>query len=371
MSKNIGHSVKRAFLALALGLTVAVLPSACSAQTPSSSAAPSEETPSSAAASESSSAPASSAPASLKKLVIAEPVHLIGYLPLYVAEHEGYFKEQGLEVKVIQATGGAHVTAVVSGDAWGVIGGVDSNALANKNNSDPITSIVNCVNRANVYLFAKKGTAPKSGSDADLKEFLKGKKIVAGRHGGSPNLLTRYLLINLGLDPDKDTHLIENSDASTVVAMLQNGAGDIGNGAEPQICDGISKGIWDEPFYKCTDMGDFSYSVLSVKKSTIEKDPETVQKFVNAMLKALKTVQDDKDTAKKVLKQEFPTLSEDAMKASLDRAYGDNLWSPDGVISEKAVTTDMDMLIKTGIYKGDYSYNTLVDMQFVKDAKAD
>ena len=53
----------------------------------------------------------------LRKLVISEPVHLIGYLPLYVAIEEGYFEEEGLEVEVITATGGAHVTSVVSGDA--------------------------------------------------------------------------------------------------------------------------------------------------------------------------------------------------------------------------------------------------------------
>ena len=376
------HFSKKRVASLLMGLAVAALSSACGVKPASTgansaaapSAAESSATPSAAVSSQASSvagseASSAAAPAELKKLVIAEPVHLIGYLPLYLAQREGYFKEQGLDVKVIQATGGTHVTAVVSGDAWGVIGGVDSNALANKNNSDPITSVVNCVNRANVYLFAKKGTAPKSGSQEDLKAFLKGKKIVAGRHGGSPNLLTRYLLINLGMDPDKDVHLIENADASTVVAMLQNGAGDIGNGAEPQICEGISKGIWSEPFYKCTDMGDFSYSVLSVKKSTIAKDPATVQKFVNAIVKALKTVQSDKDTAQKVLKEEFPTLTADAIKASLDRAYGDSLWSPDGVISEQAVKTDMDMLIKTGIYKGDYSYDKLVDMQFVKNVK--
>ena len=140
-------------------------------------------------------------PGTLKKLVIAEPVHLIGYLPLYVAQREGYLKEQGLEVKIIEATGGTHVTAVISGDAWGVIGGVDSIALGNKNNSDPIVSFVNVVNRANVYLVAKKGTAPASNSTEDLKAFLKGKKIVAGRHGGSPNLLTRYRGLNGGLDP--------------------------------------------------------------------------------------------------------------------------------------------------------------------------
>ena len=60
----------------------------------------------------------------LKKIVIAEPLHSIGYLPLYIGQQEGFFAEEGLDVEVIQATGGSHVTSVMSGDAWGVIGGV-------------------------------------------------------------------------------------------------------------------------------------------------------------------------------------------------------------------------------------------------------
>lgn len=357
--------------AAALGILLLTM-SGCAAgkESSSSESSTASSSPETTKASESSAAETSKASGELKKIVIAEPVHLIGYLPMYIAQHEGYFAEQGLDVQVIQATGGAHVTAVVSGDAWGVIGGVDSNALANKNNSDPIVSVVNCVNRANVYLVAKTGLKPASGSDADLKEFLAGKKVVAGRHGGSPNLLTRYLMIKLGLDPEKDVTLLEPADASTVVAMLQNGAGDIGNGAEPQICQGIDAGVWDEPFYKFPDMGDFAYSVLSVKKSTIESDPETVQKFTNAIIKALKTVQTDSETANSVLKLEFPTLSEAAMQASLDRAYEDNLWSLDGIISEEAVKNDMDVLITTGIFTGDYSYDELVDMQFVENAAA-
>ncbi|WP_223067254.1 ABC transporter substrate-binding protein [Paenibacillus caui] len=312
---------------------------------------------------------AAAAEGKLKKIVIAEPLHSTGYLPLYVAQREGYFAKQGLDVEVIQAAGGAHVTAVVSGDAWGVIGGVESNALASRNSSDPIVSIANVVNRANVYLVAKKGMAPASSSPEDLKAFLKGKKIAAGRHGGTPNLLTRYFLISLGLDPEKDVTLLEPADASTVVTMVQQGAADIANGAEPQVSDGISKGVWEEPFYKFHDLGDFSYSVLSVKKSTIEKDPETVQKFANAILEALKAVQSDKELAKKDLKAEFPTLTDEAVQAALGRAYADNLWSPDARISEAAVNQDMDVMIKTGIFTGDYSYANLVDMQFVNQGK--
>lgn len=199
----------------------------------------------------------------LRKLTVAEPVHLIGYLPLYVAIHEGYFAEEGLEVQVVQATGGAHVTAVVSGDAFAVIGGVDSNCLANRGNSDPVIAICNCVNRANVYLFARTGLAPASSSDEDMAAFLKGKTIVAGRYGGSPNVLTRYLLKQVGLDPDQDVTLVENADASTVTAMLQHGQGDIGNGGEPQIMEGVTAGIWSEPFVKFPDLGDYAYSAMA------------------------------------------------------------------------------------------------------------
>jgi NitT/TauT family transport system substrate-binding protein len=311
---------------------------------------------------------ASSAP-SLKKLVIAEPLHGVGYLPLYIAQREGYFKKYGLDVQVITAAGGTHVTAVVSGDAWGVIGGPESNAMANKKNADPIISVVNVVNRANVYMMAKKGMGPKSDSPEDLKAFLKDKKIIINRHGGTPNLLSRYLMIELGLNPEKDTKLLEPADSTAVIAMMQQGAAEIANGAEPQVSDGISKGVWDEPFYKFHSLGDYAYSVLSVKQSSIQKDPETVQNFVNAIVEVLKRIKDDKAFALEQSKLEFPTMTEEAQKASLERAYADELWSPDGMISENALKMDMDVMMKTGIFTDKYTYDQLVDMRFVKNAK--
>lgn len=309
--------------------------------------------------------------AELRQLVVAEPVHLIGYLPLYVAIHEGYFAEEGLDVSVVQATGGAHVTAVVSGDAFAAIGGVDSYNFANQGNDDPILAIVNCVNRANVYLFARKGLAPASDSAEDMAAFLKDKVIVAGRYGGSPNVLTRYLVKSVGLDPDTDVVLSENADASTVTAMLQYGQGDIGNGGEPQISEGVTAGIFEEPFVAFPDLGDYAYSVIGVKQSTIENDPETCEAFVRAMIRALAAVQADREMAARVLEIEFPTLTEEGRKAALDRAYEDALWSPDGFISEQAVTTCMEVTTVSGLFEGEYSYDKMVDMQFVEQVTAE
>ena len=286
-----------------------------------------------------------------QKLVVAEPVHLIGYLPLYVAIHEGYFADEGLDVTVVQATGGAHVTAVVSGDAFAVIGGVDSNNFANQGNADPIVAIVNCVNRANVYLFARAGLAPVSDSDEDMADFLRGKIIIAGRYGGSPNVLTRYLVKRVGLDPDTDVTLLENADAATVTAMLQYGQGDIGNGGEPQISEGVTAGIFEEPFVAFPDLGDYAYSVIGVKRSTMEQQPETCLRFVRAA---------------RVLELEFPTLTEAGRQAALERAYADNLWSADGIISRQAVDTLMEVVISSGIFDGTYDVDALIDMRFVE-----
>ncbi|MFD2618117.1 ABC transporter substrate-binding protein [Terrilactibacillus laevilacticus] len=305
----------------------------------------------------------------LKKIVIAEPVHLIAYLPLYVAIDEGYFKDEGLDVKVTTATGGAHVTSVVSGDVWGNIGGPESNAIGSAQSQDPIQSVVNVVNRANVYLMANKKLKLTDTSKEGLAKFLKGKTIAAGRYGGSPNLLTRWLLMDVGLNPKTDVKLDEPADAAAVVSLVQSGKADMANGAEPQINDGIKKGIWNEPFYSFTSLGDYAYSVISTKQSTIKDDPKTVQKVVNAMIKALDKVQNDKKLAMEVLKKEFPSTPEENLQASMDRAYKDHLWSKDGYISKEALAKPMDVVNKTGIYTKDYKYNQLVNMSFFEKAK--
>ena len=160
--------------------------------------------------------------------------------------------------------------------------------------------------------------------------------------------------------------LSENADASTVTAMLRYGQGDIGNGGEPQISEGVTEGIFEEPFVKFPDLGDYAYSVIGVKQSTIEKDPETCQGFVRAMMRALNAVKSDRALAERILQIEFPTLSEAGRKAALDRAYEDALWSPDGFISREAVDTCMQVVSISGLYEGTWEYEKVVDMQFVE-----
>ena len=53
----------------------------------------------------------------------------------------------------------------------------------------------------------------------------------------------------------------------------------------------------------------------------------------------------------------------------IDRAYADELWSMDGVITQEAVKNDMEVSIASDVYQGTYQYEELVDMQFVYNAQ--
>lgn len=302
----------------------------------------------------------------LKPIVIAEPVHQVGYLPLYLAIDQGLFAKRGLAVTTITATGGAHVAALISGQVWGNIGGPESDAMANVGKADPLMSIVNVVNRANNYMIARKGLAPKSSSNADIAAMMKGKKIALNRFGGTPDLDGRWYIMRVGLDPKTDVTIINNADTAATPIMVKQGAADIAITTEPQITYGKELGIWDEPYFSFPSLGDYTYSVISVKKSTITGDPKTVQAFTDAMVEALGICAKNRFIVEAVAHREFPTMSQSGLWASLDRTYADHLWSKDGVISEKGYLLDMDVVAKTGEFTKPTPFADVVDMQFVK-----
>jgi NitT/TauT family transport system substrate-binding protein len=301
----------------------------------------------------------------LREIVSAEPVHSTGYVPLYLAIDRGFFAKRGMDVKMLTASNGAHVAALISGQVWGDIGGPESDAMANVGKADPLISICNVVNRANVYIVAKKGTAPKSSATADQAAFFRGKKLAFDRYGGTPDVLGRWYLAKIGLDPEKDVTIINNGDTNSTLPMMKGGAADIALVIEPLITLGKEQGAWDEPFFGFPSLGDYSYSVISVRKSTIASDPATVQAFVDAMIDALKLTAADHAAVAEVSRKEFPTMSETAIKGTVDRSFADNLWSKDGVISPQGYALDMEVVAKSGEFTKPAPFAGVVDMQFV------
>jgi NitT/TauT family transport system substrate-binding protein len=66
-------------------------------------------------------------------------------------------------------------------------------------------------------------------------------------------------------------------------------------------------------------------------------------------------------------KAEFPTSSEEDLKASLDRSFADGIFSPDGFITPESWTTGETIVFDAGILKQHVSYDEVIDMRFVND----
>jgi NitT/TauT family transport system substrate-binding protein len=305
---------------------------------------------------------------SAEKIVIAEPVHSTGYLPLYVGIHKGFFADEGLEVTALtMLSGGAHRNATLTKQAWGFIGGPEHNAFV-KAKGGELRTVVNIVDRGNVYFVAAKGMTPPS-SKAELAAFLRGKKIATSPFGTTPNSITRYLLVTLGLNPQIDVVLQEIAPGNELAAV-QSKQADIAATSEPFLTQGLQRGIWGEAFYNAPrELGPYAYSTINIRQESIDKEPEIVAKFVRAMSKALLFTLANKEEAVAVAKLEFPTMKPDDLLATINRSYEDKLWSENGSVPPASWTTAQKVVRTANILKEDVAYDSIINMSFLKEAK--
>ena len=299
-----------------------------------------------------------------KTLIVAEPVHGTGYLPLYVAIAKGYFSDLGLDVKIMTVdSGSGHTNAVLSGQAFAFIGGPEHDAFAKLKGAE-LRSVVNVVDRGNVYFTAIKGKEPASGET--MADYFRGKTIATGMFGGTPNSITRYLLKKWSLDDKRDVTLQELPNAAVLPALKTSGA-QIGVTTEPFLTQGIKQGIWNEPIINIPgELGPYAYSTLNVRLESIQKDPDTVRKFVEGVVKGLKFTYAEREEAVKIARKEFPTMSPDDLKATLDRSFADEIWSKDGLVSTHSWDTAESVVLAAGILKQEVKYDDIIDMEFVK-----
>ena len=303
--------------------------------------------------------------AAAKEVLIAEPVHGTGYLPLYIAMAKGFFEGISVQIVTIE-TGGGHTNAVLSGQAFAFIGGPEHNAFAKAKGAE-LRAVVNCVDRGNNYFSAAKGFEP---TNKDWPSYFKGKTIAIGPYGGTPNSIMRYLLKQWGLDAKRDVTLVETASSATI-AVVRNKQAQIGEANEPYVTQGVRQGIWGEPFLNIPkELGPYAYSTFNLRLETIQKEPELVRSFVRGMVKGSKFLYANRDESAEIAKKQFPTMPLEDLKATLDRSFADQLWSPDGMISKEAWSMASAVVRGADILKSDIKYEEIIDMSFVESVRA-
>ena len=303
--------------------------------------------------------------AETKEVLIAEPVHGTGYLPLYIGIAKNLFEDVTVKIVTIE-TGAGHTNAVLSGQAFAFIGGPEHCAYAKAKGAE-LRCVVNCVDRGNVYYCAAKGQEP---TNTDWAAYFKGKTVATSGFGGTPNSITRYLLKTWKLDATKDVTLVETAN-SAILPVVRNKQAQIGCSTEPFVTQGVRSGVWGEPFINIPKMmGPYAYSTFNLRLDSIKNTPGLVEGFVRGMMKSLKFVDQNHDEAAELAKKQFPTMSLDDLKATLNRSFADEMWSKDGTVSRASWDTAKAVVMGAGILKVDVKYDEIIDMSYVDKFKS-
>jgi NitT/TauT family transport system substrate-binding protein len=302
--------------------------------------------------------------AAARELLLAEPIHHVGFLPVYVARNKGYFQDEGIDLKIAVMPSGGFINATLAGEAFAYIASVDHNAFARANGKSLI-AVSNLLGHANIYMMARTDLPPMTG---DLPSYVKGKRIGVSSYGGTPNNVLRYFLKKWNLDARKDVTLIEVANSSVVPATIKSKQADLGVSSEPFITQLYKQGLWTQPIFNAgKELGPFTDTALSVRGDTIEKDPATVKSLVKALVRGLIYTDTHRAEMLELAKAEFATASEEDLKASLDRSFADGIYSPDGFITPESWTTGETIVLDAGILKQHVAYDEVINMRFVNE----
>jgi NitT/TauT family transport system substrate-binding protein len=304
-------------------------------------------------------------PSLAREMLLSEPVHGVSFLPVYVAKSQGYFKDEGIDLTIQTMSGAAFVNAVLTGQAFAFLGSVDHDAFAAAQGKS-MKAVSALVARANIYLLARTDLMPVGN---DLVGFLRGKRIAGPTYGRTPSNVLRYLLAKWGLAPGQDVTLIE-VDSPVIPATVAAKQADVGVSAEPFISIAYKQGIWGQPIYNAAkEFGPFPDTAVNVLGDSIQKEPALVKGLVKAVMRGLIYTHTHQAEMISFATKEYPTASPDDLKASLDRAFADDIYSTDGFIPPESWTTSEAVVRQAGILKQHVGYDEVIDMRFVKEVQ--
>ena len=287
---------------------------------------------------------------------VAEVTHSVFYTPLYVAIHNGYFKEEGLNIELSMISGANNVaSAVLSKDIdIGFCGPEATIYVYNGGENDYLVSFSGLTKRDGQFLVSRKKIKDFSFED------LKGKEVLAGRIAGMPELNFENALKNENINK-KDVIINTSVDFANLTSAFLSGTGDYVNLFEPNATKLENEGLGYIVASIGKASGEMPYTAFNARKSYIKKNKDIIIRFTKAIDKGLKyTKNNSPEKLAKTIGEEFPDISYNDLVKTIKRYKDANSWLDNPYISEKLFKNLEDIMIDSKEINKYVPYNKLV-----------
>ncbi len=284
------------------------------------------------------------------------------FLPIYAAEQLGYFKAEGINAQFVDFEGGAEVTTAMVGGSIDLGGTMAERPLILAEKGFGAKNLVALENKNPLFLVLRKDHPAKSVKD------LKGSKLGMTRAGSGTDLSLRALLKDAGLEPDKDVAIIAVGGVSSANAALKAGQIDGFMGGEPAGAVAVEQ-LKLARYFLDPRVGQgprflqfMTFPTLQASDKWIAANPQTAEKLVRAMVKTLRRMREDPESAVGVGQRIFPAFDVGVIRSII--AIEKNTYHP--TITEEAMRTLNQFQKQTGAVKGDVAYDKVVATQYLR-----
>src|SRR5215468_1000091 len=215
---------------------------------------------------------------------------------------EGYYKDAGLDVTLVQGNGSGNTAQLVA-NGRAQLAYADAVAVSQLIAKGAPMKVVATIYQSNPNaVMALKKTGVKSVAD------LKGKKV--GVPSGSSQTTMLPLLLKSNNLKESDINMIDMPVASMVPALLQGQVDAVLGSIDAYQIQAESQGAQLD-VYRFADYGVPTVSTsIFASNDYLKSNPEIVKKFIAASLKGWSFALDNPDQAVKDLKKVFPEVNE-------------------------------------------------------------
>lgn len=287
-----------------------------------------------------------------EKLIVGVSSVNVAFLPLYVTEDKGFFKDEGLDVLLVMFnSGNTNLQSLAGGDVQIMASAVAETVLGRAAGMD-VKNFWGVCNLMPFELYAHP-------SLKSMKE-TKGKRFAISRFGSLSDFLTRASLQHFGIDP-KEVTILQIGSTPARFAALSSG------GVDATI-------IWFPVTEQAKALGfrqllalkdvfpEWPYETFAARESWLAKEKDQAARFLRAFRRGVRHTLENREDAIRVLRK-YVKMDPRVAPAGYD-LYRDS-FPLNGRIAEKGIELVAEQEFANGRIKRKVTLDEMIDRTFM------
>jgi NitT/TauT family transport system substrate-binding protein len=260
----------------------------------------------------------------LTKVVMAAGGDGLHYSAIHIANAAGFFKEEGLELEIVDVNSGPRQAAALMGGSalFAPLGMIHEIKIITEGGS--LVAASNLFAKLDIHVVISKDAMAKTGIKDDMPtdekvKRMKGLRLGITSPGSTTDTNIRTIFKSRGLDPDQMVQLQPVGGGSNMLAAFEKGLldGFVWSAPQPQVAVNRDHAtIIIDPFRgDLPEQEGVPYLVMAINRDMEKKNADVLHKTMRALTKGMLFAHKNPDQALNYVQAHFPEFDKDVLKS--------------------------------------------------------